>query len=925
MTPDTAQVPPGKRLQILILEDRPVDAELMVRELRRAGYDPQSHRVETEADFLAALNASPDIILSDHSLPGFDGFAALDLLGSRGLDIPFILVSGTLGEEAAVAAMKRGVTDYLLKDRMARLGHAVARALEEKHLRDRNRVAEEELRQSAEWLRLAVQASNVGLWEWNFQTNRIVYSREWKRQLGYEEHEIGDQFLEWESRVHPEDLARIMDRVHQHLAGPEKAHEIEFRMRHKDGSWRWFYARGQALRSAEGKPVRMMGCHLDVTERKRLEADAALRESQLNSFFNGATAGLAILDKELRYLHINDTLADANGRPTTEHLGRSLYEILPELAPMIAPRLQLVLETGESLLNDEFSGETAREPGIHRHWIYSAFPIAGPDSAPQCVGVIVVEVTERKRAEEALRASEARLKEAQRLAHLGSWESELTSLDDFTRNRLTWSDETFRLMGNEPGEVTATHELFLERVHPEDRPQLRSTVLDAVRAKHPYQLEHRIIRPDGTERLLSEHAEVICDPVSGRPVRLLGTVQDVTEKRQIEEQILRAQRMEGIGALAGGIAHDLNNILAPILLSVPLIRSAVSDEESLAMLDMVEVCARRGADVIKQVLTFARGQPGERIPLPLRHLIRDLDKIIRETFPRNIHPRIGTPQDLWPILGDATQLHQALLNLCVNARDAMPDGGTLLIEAKNVTFDETFSATNRGSSPGPYVCVSVADTGTGIASHIRDRIFEPFFTTKEIGKGTGLGLSTVLGIVRGHGGFVRLHSRLGQGSTFELFFPASREDAPTPRVCPERPSPRGRGELVLVVDDEAAVRDSLRKTLEVHGYQARTAAHGAEALALFAQVRGEIRAVLTDMMMPVMNGSQLVHALRALEPHVPIVGMTGLAGGGSDQVLETLDLSATLMKPFSGDELLEALYHALNASAASAPPLRGPP
>jgi nitrogen-specific signal transduction histidine kinase len=305
-------------------------------------------------------------------------------------------------------------------------------------------------------------------------------------------------------------------------------------------------------------------------------------------------------------------------------------------------------------------------------------------------------------------------------------------------------------------------------------------------------------------------------------------------------------------------------------MTAPLLRDTVPDADSRAMLDTIESCAQRGADIIKQLLTFARGSTGARVPLPVRHLLRDLDKIIRETFPRDIRPRVDTPEDLWLLLGDATQIHQAIMNLCVNARDAMPDGGLLTMSAKNVIVDAAFAAMAPGAKPGRHVCVSVTDTGSGIPTENLDHIFDPFFTTKEIGKGTGLGLATVLGIVHGHEGFVQVHSRMGHGTTFELYFPASphAEVARTERR--EAMPPRGKGELILVVDDEAAVRDSLRRTLELHGYRVLTAPHGAEGLAAFSLHRDEVRVVLTDMMMPIMHGPAMINALRAMAPHLPV-------------------------------------------------------
>ncbi len=449
---------------------------------------------------------------------------------------------------------------------------------------------------------------------------------------------------------------------------------------------------------------------------------------------------------------------------------------------------------------------------------------------------------------------------------------------------------------------------------------------EAFAAAHTATLEHGSwtgevakISKEGKERVVFCRWTLLRDE-QGRPKEILAINTDITQKKQLEGQFLRAQRLEGIGALASGISHDLNNILAPILMTAPFLRDAVSDAESRAMVDTVESCARRGAEIIKQLLTFARGKPGARVPLPVRHLLRDMEKIIRETFPREICTRVDTPADLWPLLGDATQIHQTLMNLCVNARDAMPDGGRLTMGAKNVVVDAALAAMTPTARPGPYVRVSVADTGAGIAPENLDRIFDPFFTTKEVGKGTGLGLATVLGILRGHEGFVRVDSRLGYGTTFELYFPASPEAQAADTPDRPAPPPGGQGELILVVDDEAAIRNVVRSTLERHGYRVIMAAEGAEGLAVFSQPRAEVRAVLADMMMPVMNGPSMIYALRAIEPRLVVVGMTGMAERTGVRGLENLDLSALLMKPFSNDELLSALHATLLPSRATAAP-----
>ena len=396
---------------------------------------------------------------------------------------------------------------------------------------------------------------------------------------------------------------------------------------------------------------------------------------------------------------------------------------------------------------------------------------------------------------------------------------------------------------------------------------------------------------------------------------LLSVFKDISEKKRLEGQLLRAQRMESIGALAGGIAHDLNNILAPITVAAQMLRMKPLDEETEQLLTRMETSAQRGADVVRQVLTFARGIEGERTLLQPRRVINEVLKIAKETFPRTILISSRLAGDLWPMLGDATQFHQVLLNLCLNARDAMPGGGNLQVTADNLMVDDAGSVA-EGCSPGPYLLLQVKDTGAGIDPANLEKIFEPFFTTKKVGQGTGLGLSTALGIVKSHGGQIKAYSEVGQGSIFKVHLPAT-PNAPTTRAPQSFPGlPAGRGELILLVDDESGIRDVGRKVLIKHGYNVLTAADGAEAVALFAEQPGRIHLVLTDIMMPRMEGFALIRALRKTNPHLKIIATSGLpqAAGQADRTaeLESLGVQHFLQKPFSAEKLLGAIHQLLN-------------
>lgn len=517
-------------------------------------------------------------------------------------------------------------------------------------------------------------------------------------------------------------------------------------------------------------------------------------------------------------------------------------------------------------------------------------------------------ITERERALARLRESEERLRMATEAAQMGTW------VRDIPTGSLTWSPNLERLMGYEPGTFPGTDAAFRELLHP-DSAQTLATAQERVRNGDGFfhaELHFRL--RDGRERWSLMRGSAVRD-ADNRLVRIVGVDMDITDRKLLEAKFLRSQRLEGIGSLASGIAHDLNNIFAPILMTAPLLRESLKDPEDAAMLDTIATCALRGADITRQLLTFARGTPEARVPLPFRHLLREMEKIVRETFPRDIRLTLEIAPDLWPALGDSTQLHQALMNLCINSRDAMTDGGILRVSARNVDVDASFASMISGGQPGPHVCLSVSDTGTGIAAEHLDRIFDPFFTTKEIGKGTGLGLASVLGIVRGHGGFIQVTSELRQGTAFSLYFPASAPARPALDVQPPR-IPRGNGECILLVDDEPPIRNSMRRALQDLGYEVLVAHHGVEALTLFGQHHNRIQTVITDMMMPVMNGPVLVDALRRSSPHIPVLGMTGLPERDGIKGLANLELQGLLIKPFSIETLAHALRSALTGHGA---------
>jgi PAS domain S-box-containing protein len=639
-------------------------------------------------------------------------------------------------------------------------------------------------------------------------------------------------------------------------------------------------------------------------ERELAEAALREREQRLVSVYDAVGDVIFQLDVDTegrhRFSSVNRAFLATTGLTAAQVVGQRVDEVIPQ------PSLSLALEKYATAIREKKIvrwEETSDYPTGRLTGEVSIAPVF--DKAGHCTLLIgaVHDVTERKRTDETLRKSEERFREQAALLDAANDAIYVRAMDHTVTY---WNVGAERLYGWSRAEALGHPITELGDVDPEAFAAAHAELLD----QGSWSGELNKTSRSGRKSVVFCRWTLLRDD-QGAPREVLAINTDITEKKHLESQFLRAQRMEGIGSLAGGIAHDLNNILTPILLTMPLLRETATDSESREMLDTVQTCAQRGADIIRQLLTFARGRPDVRVPLPMRHLLREMDTIIRETFPRNIHLVITVPDGLWSVLGDATQIHQALMNLCVNARDAMPAGGTMTLAAENQTVDKALAEVTPDARPGAHVCVSVTDTGTGIQPEQLERIFDPFFTTKEIGKGTGLGLPTVLGIVRGHGGFVRVDSRVGRGTRFELFLPASTEANAVATPDREPPPPRGQGELILVVDDEAAVRVVVRRMLEVFGYQVLAAEEGNEALILFGQRRAEIKAVIADMMMPGMDGPALVQALRRLEPRLPILIMTGLAERAGIKGLEDLELPQLLTKPFAPPALLVALHDAL--------------
>ncbi|HEX6164558.1 MAG TPA: PAS domain S-box protein [Vicinamibacterales bacterium] len=412
-------------------------------------------------------------------------------------------------------------------------------------------------------------------------------------------------------------------------------------------------------------------------------------------------------------------------------------------------------------------------------------------------------------------------------------------------------------------------------------------------------------------KMVVESRWTLTRDASGEPRAVLVIDTDITERKELERRFLRAQRMESIGTLAGGIAHDLNNMLAPVLMSIELLKDCESDAERDAILATIETSTRRGADLVRQVLTFARGVEGDRTAVDVAGLLNDVEKFANDTFMKNITVRTAVAGDV-NVLGDQTQLHQVLINLGVNARDAMPQGGTLTLTAGVEAVAKGNPKVDPAAPAGNYVVIRVEDTGTGIPAHMIDRVFEPFFTSKPTGKGTGLGLSTSLAIVKSHGGYMRVDSELGRGSTFTIYLPALAERVQQVATPAKAAPDRGAGEMILVVDDEEPVLRMTTLVLESFGYRVLPAISGAEAETLFRRHQKDIKVVFTDMTMPGMDGATLIQKVRAIDPHARVIAASGL---GAAQASRVTGVRRFLSKPYTADTVLKAVTDAVRAEA----------
>jgi PAS domain S-box-containing protein len=633
-----------------------------------------------------------------------------------------------------------------------------------------------------------------------------------------------------------------------------------------------------------------------------LEETIALLEATLDSTHDG----ILVLSLDRRIVRFNRQLVNMFQLPPDVVTRRDPDEMIALVADQLEDPDASLFRL--PLLWADAAGEFLTHLRFKDGRVFERF-VAPQRLGDQIVGRVVTyrDISQSVRTEQALEQNRAFLEKAQEVAHIGSWVEELDGSE-----QLGWSTETHRIYGVPLGEFAGTSETFFEFVHADDRDTVRAAAAAAVEEGKPYDIVHRIVTTDGSVRWVHEKADVVRD-AEGRPARLIGTVQDVTERRQLEEQLRHAQKLDAIGTLAGGIAHDLNNALTAIAGYTELALTSLRHEHP-ARTDVQEIrrAAERATSVTRQLLAFSRKQLLEPRVFDLNVAVSNVARLIGRLLGQNIHLHTDLDPALPLIHADPGQIEQAIINLAVNARDAMPSGGDLVLTTSLNHVNEEIARVRAPMPPGPYVTLGVRDTGHGMSAETQAHIFEPFFTTKEVGKGTGLGLAMVYGTVKQSGGFIFVDSQPDRGATFLLHFPPAA--IPEPEAESQPQTGAHAWDTLLVVEDEQAVRALVSSTLAHEGYRVLPAASAEEAVAL-ANETGKIDLLLTDASMPGTSGLALAKMLLTTRPDLPVIIMSGY----SEEMLDTTGLPASiaiLRKPFTPTELRARIRETLERRGA---------
>jgi len=743
-----------------------------------------------------------------------------------------------------------------------------------------------------ELLRIAGSMARFGGWAVDRETGSLELSAEARGIFGLPP--SGTLDFDAVFALHPEEWRPIVAAHLERCLTHGESFDLESPMRTTEGALLTIRTIGKAARDDQGRILRAHGAVWDVTAVARERERARELEKRLELTLTTITDGVFFLDHDGRYTFVNPRGAQMVRRVPDDLIGRTMLEVFPEAAGTpFAEALEAAFRAGERVV--------AREHYAPLDATLEATFYPSEDG----IAVYLKDVSDDERLKIELRSTAARLAHQAALIEASRDAMIVRGLD----GRISyWNRAAESLYGWSASEAVGLSERDLLY---DDPALFDDAVADTIR--DDYWSGELDQRTRSGRALVAECRWQLLRDAGGAPESVFAVVSDVTAEKKAQEARLRAQRMESLGTLAGGIAHDLNNVLTPILMSVQLLELDETDPQRREILTTMEGAVKRGADMIRQVLSFARGVEGRRIAVDMPRLVDDVVAYARSVLPGSVHLDLALEDGLPATSGDPTQLLQILVNLVTNARDAMPNGGTLRIRSSELVLEDTYSSVSHLAMPGRYVAIDVEDSGHGMSGEIVEKVFEPFFTTKDVGKGTGLGLATSLAIVRSHGGFMQVYSELGRGTRFTVGLPVASHPRTDPRSAtrPEALLPRGQGERVLVVDDESTILQITCQTLELNGYRTVRAANGREALEVIERCEEPIDLVLTDMMMPVMDGAALSAQLEEAHPEIPVVAASGLNSNGGVARAVGMGVSRFLPKPYTTSMLLTTVRDAL--------------
>jgi two-component system, cell cycle sensor histidine kinase and response regulator CckA len=997
-------------LRLLIVEDSESDAGLIVRHLKRSGYDVVVNRVETATGMKAAIEDEDwDIVIADYSMPNFDALSALRLLQETGLDIPFIVVSGTMGEETAVAMMKAGAHDYVMKDNLTRLIPAVDRELAETEVRRQRRRAEESLRVETERFQVLsenapfgmIMIANDGTFKYvnpkfteifGYDLSDVPNGRGWCRKVYPEptyRHDVISTWMEvlpalarretiarvfWvtckdgsekiiqfrpvqlrtgeylmtceditdrmravealresEERyrliventrdlimvtdpdgvisylspacytvlghdpgelertqpwiIHPTDSDRVRELQMQALRGSNGT-DAEYRIRTREGHTRWVsHSWSPVFR--DGHLISVVSVVRDISEHKYAEEALQIRDSAIAS----SISGVAISDSAGLVTYVNPAALQLWGyEHEHEVLGRAVADFYA-MDERAKEGWRTATETGSWI------GEliTNRKDGSSLEVLIVVTAVKDYDGTPIAIMGSFLDITERKRSERALRESEQRYR--------ALFEESRDAVCITTRD----------------GVVEDANQAFLDLFGFTREEAHGMNILDVYLDEADRRRYQQDIERDGSvkdypvKRRKKDGTEIDCVLTAtarrdndGTVIGYQSLIRDVTDWNRLQRQLLQAQKMEALGTLAGGIAHDFNNLLQVTMgySEVLLSRKHKTDPE-YGRLQQILQAGRSGAELVQRLLTLSRKTESKQRPIDLNHQIKQARKLLDRTIPKMIKIEVHLADLLTTVNADPTQVEQIIMNLVVNARDAMPEGGKLTLSTENVTLDEDYCRIHPGAKVGDYVLLAISDTGSGMDKEILDHIFEPFFTTKGLGQGTGLGLAVVYGIVEQHGGHVTCESQPGFGTSFKVYLPSIEEQENVPEEWVEEPKlPRGT-ETILLVDDEDVVRDFGELILREAGYEVLAARNGKEAVEIYRTERDRVALVILDLIMPEMGGKQCMTELLKIHPNARVLVASGYASAGTARDAIQLGARGFVNKPYDVSQMLK--------------------